>query len=455
MSRVYHPSHLPRGTSWVYKLNAQDAILQCQVFGLQPAATLDLNRPLLCGFLRTLDINGGAFPPPQNCRPDVDFNRPDGVAPPDPFESLRPEQLAAPSPPPLSQSLSPQSTYLPPPARSGQPAALGDVSHLISLLSQQQPVQPSPDWSNIMSQAASSIASAIQSVLAPSRDSVPASAPSVVRGLIDALPVTSGDDSVRLVRFLVNIQQTLDMGVALERDVIIGVLPKTADELRTLWVRAVADHMSWKQLVQSILDFFVPARLRDGLRQQLVYRAQGRSESLMSFVHDVQACAALLAPNLQDRDILDVVLDGMLDQTRLRLSGLPACSSLQDLKGLIPRLAVMESLRPTAVQQQSPSQPSPPYRDPARVANHQTNSHSERRTYFTPPRYSSFRHPPPPRPHTNAYGAPYAMRVPDYPFHRYSGPPRAEQYSPRQYSGGHGRTPPPRAQGQGNYREGR
>jgi len=59
-SQTYSLSELPAGSSWIYRLDANDAITQCQILNLTPASTLAENRKILSDYLSTLAFNSGS-----------------------------------------------------------------------------------------------------------------------------------------------------------------------------------------------------------------------------------------------------------------------------------------------------------------------------------------------------------------------------------------------------------
>lgn len=98
---------------------------------------------------------------------------------------------------------------------------LGDCTPPLIITPYQTFSQPLPEWSRVISHAADSIASAIQTATAPTRDAATAP-PRVLDNFIPALPCTSGEDSAQLVRFLSCLQLLSDMSLTSDRNLIIG-----------------------------------------------------------------------------------------------------------------------------------------------------------------------------------------------------------------------------------------
>lgn len=70
---------------------------------------------------------------------------------------------------------------------------------------------------------------------------------------------------------------------------------------------------------KEILEFFVPGRLLQQLRQEKFYRLQRPRESLATFASDLKHVARLLRINLSETEIVDVILGGLTAEERSRL----------------------------------------------------------------------------------------------------------------------------------------
>lgn len=512
MSRVYEPENLPTGISWLYDLNTEDLQLQCEVLGIPTTSSASrINRPLLSRFLKSLTINGGTIPIPVNHRPEMDLqNRPVGTLPPDPFEDLTLDYLltgngkleAPPPPPPVSSAtvnLSPASSHYTPLTTAGTPtsSAVSRVSipvtattttvapstpflgvrHFSSVFTQTSPIpqpnypqlplqnpsssavplgqQPAPGWQDIIQATAVAVATQVATTMAQCQQSIPPptsqTPPHILSSLLSNLPTTSGSDSGVLVHFLTSVGKFADMGLTTPHNLIVGCLPQTTGQLRSLWSQAISDRTPLDVLIKDILDFFIPGQLRHSLVAKMVYRAQKDSEPLPEFVESIQECAVLLAPHLSDSDLLEVAVNGLNAATRANLAVFPSPASLSDLLSLVPRLQVVHNLHgrvPSPALSHPARSSQPPTPTPSQPAFHPNPRHPSPSQDQPQPRNNSFRHSFRYPNHQNHY-RPFVPRFPFGNQHSAPSTPRPSSHQPRSFYS------TPQAPGQLNRRGGR
>ena len=68
-----------------------------------------------------------------------------------------------------------------------------------------------------------------------------------------------------------------------------------------------------------MLDFIISRRRRDQLRFKMFYRVQANEEALADFVQSVRKAARTLRLGLAEREIIQVILEGVTPQERSRL----------------------------------------------------------------------------------------------------------------------------------------
>ena len=66
-------------------------------------------------------------------------------------------------------------------------------------------------------------------------------------------------------------------------------------------------------------EVFVPGRLMEQLRHRHFYRVQSRGESLAQFVHSIRDAARTLGLGLSEEEVVQIILEGVSPQERLRL----------------------------------------------------------------------------------------------------------------------------------------
>lgn len=308
-STVYELENAPSGTSWVYTLNAEDAILQCRIFGVEPADKLEENRSILSNFITTR--RNKLVATRQLPQSPVTL----------PLESSDSPTLGA-----TEQCMPGQTMHVP----------QGDLN----------PTSAFP-WHQLVQDTALAVGQQMASALSGmGSQSTPKSASSkVLEGLLTALAITSGADAVPLIHFLVRVRRAERMALVAPDAFMVAVLPRTKGQLRTLWAEAVASRSSLADLQLRVLDFFVPTQLRHSVISQMVYRAQRSNEALPEFIEDLRDCAALLLPFAAEAEILDVVINGLNPETRACLAGFPVPTTLQQLLALSPRIKLVQNLQ--------------------------------------------------------------------------------------------------------------
>lgn len=465
-STVYAPADMPTGTSWVYTLNAQDAVDQCHVLGITPDPTLPGNRALLSAFLKELELNGGTKPTPTNHRPDLttpvdgSTSKVEGeedivsnvlvtttevtqvsVSPPVSTPSTQPTTAVVttahqtPVTTPLLGSLSVSAAQAGP-SHSSVPPALSS-SH-----------QPSVDWIQVVQATAvavgQQVAAAMSSVQSPPNTGN--SRFRVLDDLVRALPITSGTEPRKLIEFLVAATKIGKLALFNNEDLLLAILPRTTEQLRVFWLRGISDRAKLDYLVASVRDFFLPSQVRHATITTMVYRVQQPSESLPEFVESITGTSALLIPHFSQQDILDTVLNGLNRATRAALAAFPAACSLSDLLALVPRVQVVRALeeeqtasRTNSFQQNANARPSPGLNSgnaPHNSGNYRSNS--QRNHNYRPNNHHN----------TQPFSdLPYNPQIPQFPYHQHQGHEPTPYQQPNRLS-------TPRHYGQGNGKGG-
>lgn len=368
-STVYAPEDLPAGTSWVFTLNAQDATSQCHVLGISPSPTLSENRTLLSEFLKTLQLNGGPEPLPSNFRPDLTHAGPTPQVETDGKQSRGSTTTQAPSVTTTTATVS-QAPLAPSTAGNKHDNASTILSNDIAILKTDGGRPLTVEWTQLVQDTAIAVGQQVASAMAGSR-----SPPRAIQGkmkvlddLVGALPVTTGSQPSKLTDFLISVAGITKLGLFIDEDILLAVLPRTAEQLRTFWLKGIADRASLEHVVGGVRDFFLPAQIRHTMVTTMVYRVQQPSESLSEFVDSISAASSLLIPGFTERDVLDTVLNGLNAPTRAALAAFPAACSLSDLLALVPRVQVVRTLEQgQAVSRSDTTQ---------RGVEHQHNQHS-------------------------------------------------------------------------------
>ncbi|KAG8307618.1 hypothetical protein J6590_016060 [Homalodisca vitripennis] len=172
---------------------------------------------------------------------------------------------------------------------------------------------------------------------------VKTTAAAILADMIDSFPLVSGTDPRRLVRFLISFKQVIKLDLVPSNNVILNVLPKTEGQLRALWNRAIVEKYSSSQVLCSVLETFLPGRVRQQCVSEMLYRVQKPKETLADFVTDLQSLADILLAEFGEQDLLDTILTGLNPATRARLAGFPPPTTVDDLYALSPRIDVIRT----------------------------------------------------------------------------------------------------------------
>lgn len=443
-SKVYSPEELPTGTSWVTTLNAQDATNQCQVLGISPSTTLAVNRTLLTDFLKTLQLNGGPEPLPVNSRPDLTCAVTTAPAGENTSQATTTTQASSVQPAPSATTTIPsQATPL---AGNQQfPTTNSSAPQDTTTQGTDSGRPPSVDWARLVQETAIAVGQQVASAMANSRSPPRAtqSKTKVLDDLVRALPVATGAEPRKLAEFLISVARITKLGLFADEDILLAILPRTAEQLRAFWLKGIADRGKLEQVVAGVRDFFLPAQIRHAMVTTMVYRVQQPSESLPEFIDSISDASKILTSHFSERDILDTVLNGLNAPTRAALAAFPAACCLSDLLALVPRVQMVRALE----QEQAVSRPETNQRS--------ANSHQNRSSDFTPSnnliyrrdnqQYSGHNN-------RNFSRQAYTPHIPQFPFHQdRQQPPRANQQSQQFYSDRQFNSP---SQGQGNARGG-
>ena len=131
--------------------------------------------------------------------------------------------------------------------------------------------------------------------------------------------MVDGEDKGKLLLFLDIVLQLADFP-GLSDDVLLSLIyPYCRGSLPELVTNTVRRGGSIDSLHGEVLDSFIPGRRRDQLRLKLYYQVQANEEVLADFVHNIRNTARILSLGLPERDIIQVILEGVTPQERSRL----------------------------------------------------------------------------------------------------------------------------------------
>lgn len=339
----YSMDTLPNQVSWVNSLNAQQAIEQCQTLQIEPARTLEENRVLLKKFIINRFTQSA-----DNVEVDKQTDNDEALN-----ESMN-RQVGNPT----QQAIAQCGLKLSLVDNTGNSAKLPLNStneknnHIEANCVEKHPTDTQvpevqvPNLEKLILETASAVGLKIAEALEASKASTRPSdtythTPKIFDTLISALPSCSGSNSDKLLHFLIEFKHVFELDLVSDKQLILATLPKTRDQLRTLWSEALTANVSVTDLFNTILQFFLPDRAKRQVISDKIYRVQRADETLTKFITELQNLTDILMPDATQAELLDIVLTGINPNTRARLSGFPAPQSVMDLVQLAPRLEVI------------------------------------------------------------------------------------------------------------------
>lgn len=410
--KTYQIGEIPSGVSWIKDLDAPSAIQQCVLLGLNPASTLEENRVILRNFVSqqkqvtqgnsSAQIANSILTRPPLLDENSQENSSVGVSgdalSATPATDVSDSQMRLGVTTPLTVAASTCSL-----GSSTNPTYSNQVP-----ISSHQPCQ-TPQWDfpavpsvdhhyqRIISDTAAAVGSAIAQALSTSDHllSRPSSGQhnSIMQDMLRRVPVTNGIDPKQVVHFLIQVSKIHKLGLTDDRTLILNLLSRTAGQLKDLWVKAIASEGSTiVGLQETILDHFLPHRLRHSILSDLLYRVQRNGEPLAEFVTELQDTSSLLMPALPDAELLEIALTGLNNATRSRMAGFPSPTRVEDLLTLAPRIEVVARLQSQNSDNSTQQIGSRPNRD---------SFHQYRQPFRYRPTYGYRQQPPAPRQFTN------------------------------------------------------
>ena len=143
--------------------------------------------------------------------------------------------------------------------------------------------------------------------------------PNPISGILQRLPVVDGEYVGKLLVFLDIVLQLAEFP-GLPEDVLLSVIyPYCRGSLAELVTDTLRRGGSIDSLHGEVLDSFISRRQRELLKCSRFYRAQANGEALVDFVQDIRKIARILRLGLPEKDIVQVILEGVTPQERSRL----------------------------------------------------------------------------------------------------------------------------------------
>jgi hypothetical protein len=113
---------------------------------------------------------------------------------------------------------------------------------------------------------------------------------------------------------------------------------------------ALTRRFTFEQFHSDVLQFFVPRRIFDNLKQDLYGRLQREKESFQAYASSIRDAATVLRLPVSDQELIDNILDGLSPLQRSRLAFQKRPSSWAEVDRLCihdQNIFFADSVRPT------------------------------------------------------------------------------------------------------------
>lgn len=143
--------------------------------------------------------------------------------------------------------------------------------------------------------------------------------PNPLGSLLQRLPITDGLDAEKLLNFLGSLINIREFPGMTGNTLLRIIFPYCRSPLTERLLSCMERNVVFELFHQEILDYFIPSRLREQLKQRRFFRLQRSSETLASFVTDIKLVAKVLRVGMSELEIVGVILDGVAPEERSRL----------------------------------------------------------------------------------------------------------------------------------------
>ena len=164
------------------------------------------------------------------------------------------------------------------------------------------------------------------------------------RDITNNIPNCTGDDPVKLVEFVQEVQAVVDLRLAPERTLLKSLLSRVHDDLRSWWASAVLEFRNWNELKTALILNFISPVTKQQLTNTLVRRPQRSEESFKNFIRDILAKASALNANMNDSELILQICANANYSTLLELKGKSLPITIEDLKSLSREIEETQAL---------------------------------------------------------------------------------------------------------------
>lgn len=106
-----------------------------------------------------------------------------------------------------------------------------------------------------------------------------------LNALVSALPNCTAAAPGQLLDFLIGLQEIQNLRLAPDKDVLLAVLPKTKDQLRTLWATTISESTMLDVVTETVIGHFLTDRIKTVLIAGAVYWVQASNTNRFTILY--------------------------------------------------------------------------------------------------------------------------------------------------------------------------
>lgn len=190
--------------------------------------------------------------------------------------------------------------------------------------------------------------------------------PNPLYSIVKSLPEVDGLNETLLLQFFGKIFRMSDFSGVSDETILQLIFPYSRGPMAELVTRIMHQGGSLDSLHRETLDTFIPGRLREQLRQKYFYRVQAHDESLALFITSIRDAARVLRIDMPEREIVQVILEGVTPQERSRLVFAERPQGFDDLHRLCVMSRSIQMADETRLSSQSRERSDNPHNPPQR-----------------------------------------------------------------------------------------
>lgn len=143
--------------------------------------------------------------------------------------------------------------------------------------------------------------------------------PNPLSSVLGSLSIIDGLQVDQLLNFIEVLFRAKDFPGMSDTLLLQLIFPHCQEPLLEILVSCLESGANFEEFHTRLLENFVPGRLRENLRQQKFYRLQKQGEELASFVSSIKLAAKVLKVGLTEKEIVNVIIEGVTPEERSRL----------------------------------------------------------------------------------------------------------------------------------------